>query len=299
MRIGIDLGGTKIEIVLMDDQGQIVAKKREPTTRGSYSGIVNQLVGLVENMEAEQGVFASVGLGVPGSVSAKTGLVRNANTTELNGQPLQRDMCEALKRPVTVSNDANCLALSEATDGAGEDAKTVFAIILGTGAGAGVVVNGQVLMGSNGIAGEWGHNPLPWMTEEEFPGPECFCGKQGCIETFLSGPGMQNDHLSVTGQNLTAREIALLASEGDLDAMQTLNRYLDRLARALAHICNIIDPDIFVVGGGLSAISQIYQRVPELIGKYAFADQIDVKIVPAQYGDSSGVRGAAWLSIQE
>lgn len=303
MRIGIDLGGTKIETIILDETGSVIARNRQPTKRGDYQDIVNQIASVVRFLEADielkPGRVCTVGLGIPGSVSAVTGLVRNANTTELNGQPLKKDIEIALKRSVSIANDANCLILSEATDGAAQGVSSAFGVIIGTGTGGAIWVNGQLLSGFNGIAGEWGHNPLPWMTENEYPGSVCYCGKKGCIETFLSGPGMAEGHFQSTGDRLTAQQISDFAASGNVKEKQTLNLYMDRLARSLAHICNLIDPEVIVLGGGLSGIDELYQRIPKLIEQYAFADQLSVKLMPAMHGDSSGVRGAAWLPAMD
>lgn len=295
MRIGIDLGGTKIEGIVLDAQGEMIQCRREPTRRGDYQSIVNQVVSMVLWLESEVKTACSVGIGIPGSLSPGTGLVRNANTTELNTQAFKRDIEQELESSVFIANDANCFALSEATDGAASNYDSVFGVILGTGVGGGIVQKGKLLEGANGIAGEWGHNPLPWMTAAEYPGRDCYCGRKGCIETFLSGPALEADHLLETEEQLTAKQIAEKALLGDAAAIDSLNRFISRLARALAHVCNLLDPEAIVLGGGLSAIEQLYDQLPGLIEQHAFCDQLDVKLLAPKYGDSSGVRGAAWL----
>lgn len=296
MRIGVDLGGTKIEAVVLDASGEIVLRKREATKRGVYRNIVNQIVLLVRSLESEVKANCSVGIGIPGSVSLTTGLVRNANTAELNGQSFKKDLELELSRSIAVENDANCFVLSEATDGSAKGFASVFGIILGTGTGAGIFCNGHLLQGTNGIAGEWGHNPLPWMTEDEYPGRDCFCGRKGCIETFLSGPGLEIEHFLLTAEKITAKEISARALSNDDLSIQVLNSYMDRLARSLAHVCNLIDPSVIVLGGGLSGIEQLYEQVPRMIERYTFSDHFKVDLLPPKHGDSSGVRGAAWLS---
>jgi fructokinase len=295
MRIGIDLGGTKIEIIALDDAGAEVYRARVSTPRGSYEGTIEALVDLVLAAEHVTGCCGTVGIGMPGAISPASGLVKNANSTWLNGRRLQVDVAAALQRPVRLANDANCFALSEATDGAGAGAETVFGVIVGTGTGGGVVVRGHVCTGPNAIAGEWGHNPLPWPDDGERPGPRCYCGKHGCIETFLSGPGMANDHERATGTRLKAPEIAARAAAGDAGCDATLARYERRMARALATIINVLDPEIVVLGGGMSKIARLYDRVPALLPEYVFSDHVSTKLVPPVHGDASGVRGAAWL----
>ena len=289
LRWGIDLGGTKTEIIGLDDAGEEVLRRRRPTDQSSYAAIVTGIVELVRDAEAEVGQEGAVGIGTPGSASPRTGLMRNCNTTALNGRPLQADIERELGRAVRMANDANCFALSEAVDGAGAGARVVFGVILGTGVGGGVVVDKQVLPGGNGIAGEWGHNPLPWPTDDERPGRACYCGQSGCIETFLSGPALTAHH----GTGATPPE---LVAAGDPAAEQSLQRYEDRLARALASVINLLDPDTIVLGGGMSNIERLYDNVPPLLGRYVFADAVHTTIVPPKHGDSSGVRGAAWLS---
>lgn len=236
-----------------------------------------------------------MGAGIPGCVSHVSGVVKNANSTWLNGKPLDRDLCAALEREVRVANDANCLAISEATDGAAAGKRMVFGVILGTGCGGGIAINGQVHDGPNSNAGEWGHNPLPWMLPEELPGPQCYCGKRGCLETWISGTGVAQDHKRVTGRELTTREIMAASEAGDPDATATVNRFEDRLARGLAHVINLLDPDVLVFGGGLSKVEHLYRDLPKILPKYVFGGEMATPIVPAKFGDSSGVRGAAWL----
>jgi len=303
MRIGIDLGGTKIEGIAIEEAGQGRARRRVPTPTEGYEPILRAIVGLVGAIEAEVGARGTVGIGIPGTLSPATGLVKNANTTQLIGQPLDRDLEHLLGRPVRVANDANCFALSEAADGAAAAlpvdgparSRVVFGVILGTGCGGGVVVGREVLVGPNGIAGEWGHSPLPWAREEERPGPPCYCGKRACIETFLSGPGLAQDHERQTGLQLTTQEIVARAEAGDPAAEGTLVRYEDRLARGLATVLNVLDPDVVVLGGGVSNIERLYVNVPRLWGQYVFSDTVRTRLVRNRHGDSSGVRGAAWL----
>jgi len=295
MRIGIDVGGTKIEGIVLDDEGEIRARSRVLTPRGDYAGTVAAIVGLVQAFESGQGGPMSVGLGIPGTTSRATGLVKNANSVWLNGRPLREDLEQALSRPIRLANDANCFALSEATDGAGAGAEVVFGVILGTGTGGGVVVRGRVLTGPNGVAGEWGHNPLPWPEGDERPGPACYCGLSGCIETFLSGPGFAADHRAVTHEALSSEAIVAAAAVGEPVAAASLARYEARLARALASVINVLDPDVIVLGGGLSQIAQLYDAVPRLWASWVFSDRVDTRLVPPRHGDSSGVRGAAWL----
>jgi fructokinase len=295
LRIGIDLGGTKIEGIALDDHGHEVLRKRVTTPGGDYPATLATVAALVEEIEKQTGQRGTLGVGMPGAVSRATGRIKNANSVCLNGRSLGQDLAALLGREVRLANDANCFALSEATDGAGAGAEVVFGVILGTGTGGGIVVRGHPLEGPNAIAGEWGHNPLPWPRDEERPGPACYCGLRGCIETFLSGPGMARDHCQVTGQSLTAAEIANNADQGDAACSATLERYEERLARALAGVINILDPDVVVLGGGLSNISRLYRNVPQLWGNYVFSDRVDTRLVQAKFGDASGVRGAAWL----
>jgi len=295
MRLGVDLGGTKIEILALDATGAERFRRRIPTPRGDYRATLAAIAGLVADAETATGVAGSVGVGTPGSISRATGLLRGSNSVCLNGQPIQRDLETLLGRAVRITNDANCFALSEASDGAGRGASVVFGAILGTGVGAGIVVRGKVLDGPNGIAGEWGHNPLPWPRDDERPGHRCFCGQDGCIETFLAGPGLERDHLHATGEPLTAHEIAARAARGDAACGATLVRYEERLARALAHVINMLDPDVIVLGGGLSNVDSLYANLPALWGRWVFSDRVDTRLARHAHGDASGVRGAAWL----
>jgi fructokinase len=307
MRIGIDLGGTKTEIVALDDAGAEVLRRRIPTPQGGYEDIVAALVALVHEVEVELGTAATVGIGTPGAVSPVTGRIKNSNTICLIGQPLREDLERALGRPVRLANDANCFALSEATDGAAAGADVVFGVILGTGVGGGLVVSGRALAGRNAIAGEWGHNPLPWPKDDERPGPACYCGRHGCIETFLSGPGLARDHAAHAGTgtstgtstgagaSTSAAAVVAAAEVGDAVARATLVRYADRLARALASVINVLDPDVIVLGGGLSNLAGLYEWVPERWSAFVFSDRVDTPLRRARHGDASGVRGAAWL----
>ena len=300
MRIGIDLGGTKIEAAVLAGDGRIVLRKRIHTPQGNYAGTIEALAKLVEECDAGAGAGAPVGIGIPGAISPVTGLVKNANSTWLIGRRLAEDLAGRIGRPVRLANDANCFALSEAVDGAGAGADTVFGVILGTGVGAGIVVGGRVLTGANAVSGEWGHNPLPGMrgaaaADAEWPGPSCYCGRNGCIETFLSGPGLTRDFQLLSGRDLSPADIVLSASAGDQEAEACLSRYEDRLARGLASIINVLDPDVIVLGGGMSHVTRLYANVPRLWGRYVFSDAIVTRLVPPVHGDSSGVRGAAWL----
>lgn len=337
MRLGIDLGGTKIEIIALDDAGRELLRRRVPTPQGNYLEILHAIAQLVRDAEAELGQQGSLGIGTPGTLSRATGRLKNSNSVVLNGQPILQDLEALLHRKIRISNDANCFALSEATDGAAAGASVVFGVILGTGVGAGIVVKGHVLTGPNGIAGEWGHNPLPWPQASELPGPQCYCGKHGCIETFLSGPGMAKLHEIenkkpvrpelVEGQDsvcvstgcacavgaeaacshglplagatrtelMSAVEIVQRAEQGDAVCERSLQTYENRLARSLAHVINILDPDVIVLGGGMSNIERMYANVPRLWSGWAFSDRVDTRLVKNKYGDSSGVRGAAWL----
>ena len=294
-RIGIDLGGTKIEAAAVDRLGAVRVRRRVATPTGNYRATIEVITALVEVIELEIGETAPIGIGIPGAISPITGLIKNANSTWLIGRPLQRDLETALGRPIRLANDANCFALSEATDGAAAGMETVFGVILGTGVGGGIALAGRILVGANAIAGEWGHNPLPWPAPNESPGPACYCGRSGCIETFLSGPALAADHHRYTGHRLSPLEIADLAKRGDAQCSATLERYMHRLARGLASVINLIDPDAIVLGGGLSGISALYERVPPLCRQYIFSDHVVTRLFPPAYGDSSGVRGAAWL----
>lgn len=295
MRIGIDLGGTKIEIIALQDDGAALLRHRVSTPRGDYNATLAAIAQLIKKTETELQQTGTIGIAIPGAISRQTGMIKNANSTWLNGKPLQEDLQQYLQRQVRLSNDANCFVLSEAVDGAARDAQVVFGVIVGTGTGGGIVLDGKVLEGVNRIAGEWGHNPLPWPHVEELPGPVCYCGKQGCIETFLSGPGMARDHEQHTRQTLSAEHIVQQADAGAPQALATLQRYEDRMARALASVINIIDPDVIILGGGMSNVQSLYHNVPRLWSRYVFSDTVETRLLPPLYGDSSGVRGAAWL----
>jgi fructokinase len=294
-RIGVDLGGTKIEGAALDRSGAVHFRQRVATPAGDYRATLEAIEGLVRTIEREIGETASVGVGMPGTISPATGLVKNANSTCLIGRPLQRDIEAALGRPVRLANDANCFALSEAIDGAASGLETVFGVILGTGVGGGIAIGGRILVGANAIAGEWGHNPLPWPAPEEMPGPPCYCGRSGCIETFLSGPGLAADHSRHTGNRRSPADTVHAAEQRDPASVATLERYMDRLARGLAAVINLLDPDAIVLGGGLSGIAALYDRVPDLWTRYIFSDRVVTRLLPPVHGDSSGVRGAAWL----
>jgi len=295
MRIGIDLGGTKIEGIAIAPDGAERLRRRIAAPRGDYAQTLAAVAGLVHDIERELGVQGTIGVGIPGTISPATGLVKNANSTWLIGQPLGEDLPRLLERPVRFANDANCFALSEATDGAAAGADIVFGVIIGTGTGGGVVVNGRVLTGANAIAGEWGHNPLPGARGGESPGPPCYCGRSGCIETFLSGPGLSRDYAASGGRDVTAREVVDRAVAGEALASASLARYEERMARALASVINVLDPDVIVLGGGLSNIDRLYASVPRLWGPHVFSDRVATRLVPNAHGDASGVRGAAWL----
>jgi fructokinase len=294
MRIGVDLGGSKIEVAAFDGLSELV-RRRIATPQGDYMGTVMAVAGLIETIENELGQRGTVGVGIPGTESAQSGLIKNANSTCLIGKPLKRDLQTVLQREVRLANDANCFALSEAIDGAGQGAEAVFGVILGTGVGGGIVVHKQVLTGANGIAGEWGHNALPNPTPAELAGPACYCGRSGCVETWLSGPGMQRDHAAVTGETAAPASIVARALAGDVACTATLERYEERLARALAVVINILDPQVIVLGGGLSNIDRLYDNVPRLWLPHVFSDHIATRLLKHHHGDSSGVRGAAWL----
>ncbi len=294
MRIGVDLGGTKIEVAALATGGRQVLRERIPTP-ADYPATVRAIAELVAAAEARLGHTGSVGMGIPGTISPFDGLVKNANTTWLNGRPLDKDVSAALRRPVRVANDANCFVLSEATDGAAAGADIVFGIIAGTGCGGGIAVGGRVLTGAHAIAGEWGHNPLPWPRPDELPGPACYCGKHGCIEAWCSGPGLAADFKRRTARALDAPAIAQAAAGGDGNARAVMEDFLDRFARAIASVVNILDPDAIVIGGGLSNLDILYADLPKRIAPYGFTLQGDVKILKNRHGDASGVRGAAWL----
>ncbi len=295
MKLGIDLGGTKIEIIALDDNGVEILRRREPTPQGDYHATLSLIAHLVQTSETELGQRGSVGIGTPGAISKATGLLKNSNSVYLNGKPILQDLEALLHRSVKICNDANCFALSEATDGAAMGAAVVFGVIIGTGTGAGIVVKGNVLTGPNSIAGEWGHNPLPWPRAEELPGWECYCGQRGCIETFLSGPGMTKLHQHENGESLSPEKIVSKAADGDSACERSLQIYENRLARSLAHVINILDPDVIVLGGGMSNIDRLYSNVPQLWGRWVFSDRVETRLVKHRFGDSSGVRGAAWL----
>ena len=299
MRYGIDLGGTKIEIAALGDDGSLKLRRRVPSPQGDYRATVAALAGLVAAADSELGEKPSVGIGIPGTISPATGLVKNANSVWLIGHPLDRDLGEAIGRPVRIANDADCFVLSEASDGAAAGARSVFGVIIGTGVGGGLVYEGRPIFGINSIAGEWGHNPLPAPQIldgfDERPGPQCYCGRSGCIETFLSGPSLARDHQRMTGADLKAEQIVAAAKAGDPHAAATMMRYLDRMGRALGTIVNVFDPEIIVLGGGLSNVDMLYEELPSRLAKFVFSDTIATKVVRNMHGDSSGVRGAAWL----
>jgi fructokinase len=295
IRVGVDLGGTKIEAIALDFSGDVLARRRVATPAHDYEEIVRAVAALVREIEVETDRRGTVGVGAPGSISTHSGLVKGSNTQVVNGRPLDVDLSKALGRPVRVENDANCFALSEAVDGAGQGARVVFGVILGTGVGGGVVVDGRLLTGRNRIGGEWGHTPLPWMTPDEYPGARCFCGHDGCIETFLSGPGLSRDYARRSGGSVDGGEIVRRAEAGERAAIDALEAYQDRLARALAMVIDIVDPDAVVLGGGVSNIARIYQGLRERVARHAFTDALDTNILRNVHGDSGGVRGAAWL----
>ncbi|MGD8175818.1 ROK family protein [Marinimicrobium sp. ARAG 43.8] len=299
-RIGIDLGGTKTEVILLNGDSEELFRTRIPTVRNDYAATLNDIAGLVAQAEAHVGAGPlPVGVGIPGSVSRKTGLVKNANSTWLNGKPLQADLSRHLGRDVKVTNDANCLAVSEATDGAANGYEFTFAAILGTGCGAGLAWRGRAVVGPNGVAGEWGHNPLPWTSDTELQSRRCFCGRYGCQETFLSGTGLCLTYERMTGQSLGGAEIAERASRGERPAVTVINQYLDQVARGLAAVINVLDPDVIVLGGGASNMDILYEQLPQRLPQYVFGGECDTPVVKAQHGDSSGVRGAAWLNPVE
>ena len=295
MRIGIDLGGTKIEAAALGDGGDIITRHRVPTPMSNYSATLQAIVDLVRGIEDRVGRRCSVGVGTPGALSPDTGLIKNANSTHLIGHPLDRDLSDALGREVRIANDANCFALSEATDGAAAGAGVVFGVIVGTGTGGGIVVGGRVVTGPNAIAGEWGHNALPWPSPDEWPGPACYCGRTGCIETFLSGPGFEKQFEGAYGESLPAADIVRGGMGDDPRCVAALACYEQRMARALAQVINVLDPDVIVLGGGMSNMARLYEQVPRLWGAYVFSDRVNTRLTPPAHGDSSGVRGAAWL----
>ncbi|MDX2159410.1 MAG: ROK family protein [Hyphomicrobiaceae bacterium] len=295
LRVGIDLGGTKIEGVALGPDGSERGRLRIAAPRGDYAATIEAVAGLVAALEQSSPGSGSIGIGAPGSTSPRTGLMQNANSVWLNSRPLRADLEARLNRPVRLANDANCFAISEAADGAGAGCRNVFGVILGTGCGGGIVFDRRIVDGPRGIGGEWGHNPLPWMTADEHPGPMCWCGRPGCMETWVSGTGLAADHARVTGEVIGGEEIVRRAEAGDLAAGRTLDRHADRLARGLAQVVNLIDPDVIVLGGGLSKLSHLYDAVPRLMERWVFADTPRVTIRPPRWGDASGVRGAAWL----
>jgi fructokinase len=295
LRIGIDLGGTKIAGVVLDAGGETLVAHRAAAPRHDYAATIRAVGDMVAHLEACAGAKGTIGIGMPGSLSPRSGLVQNANSTWLNGRPFQRDLEAHLARPVRLANDANCFALSEAVDGAGARARSVFGVILGTGCGGGLVIDGRLVDGPRGIGGEWGHNPLPWAQAGEYPGPSCWCGRRGCMEAWVSGPGLEADHVRATGEKLTAEAIAAKAATGDAAARATLDRHAGRLARGLAAVINVFDPEVIVLGGGLSKLAHLYEVLPPLIAPRVFADAPQVTIKPPRWGDAGGVRGAAWL----
>lgn len=295
IRIGVDLGGTKIEFVALERDGHELHRHRIATPRHDYNGTIRAIQDGVEKIEAELKRSGSVGIAIPGTISRITHTVKNANSTWMIGRPFDRDLSAALKREVRCANDANCLAVSEATDGAGAGQHLVFAVILGTGCGGGLAINGRVHDGRNGVAGEWGHTALPWMRPEEYPGVDCYCGLKGCIETWVSGTGLEADYERATKTKLKGKEIIARSEKGEASALASLERYEDRLTRSLAQLVNILDPDIIVLGGGVSQVPRLYQNVPQRLKEYVFGREADTPIVVAKHGDASGVRGAAWL----
>ena len=295
IKIVIDLGGTKIEGIALSESGDELCRQRVDTPQGDYQGILAVIKSLIAQMEDELGAVASIGICTPGALSPTTGFMRNSNSVCMNGKAVLDDLQTLLQRDICIANDANCFALSEAVDGVAKDAAVVFGVIIGTGTGAGIVVNKQVLTGVNSIAGEWGHNPLPWPQDIELPGPDCYCGKKGCIETWLSGPGIMRDHELHNNVFIDAKSLDDKARFGDEEAEETLQRYENRLARSLAHVINILDPDTIVLGGGMGNIKRLYKNVPKLWGSYVFSDVVNTKLLAPKHGDSSGVRGAAWL----
>ena len=295
VRFGVDLGGTKTEILALEGSREVYRKRVPTPAAEGYEAIVRSIRDVVVQAETELGTTGTVGVGTPGAISPATGRLKNANTTALNGKAFDRDLSDALGRPVRLANDANCFALSEASDGAAAGADVVFGVIVGTGTGGGVVVHGRVLAGPNAIAGEWGHMPLPWPRPAERPGPACYCGLRGCVETWLSGPGLARDHEAATGERLEGAVLAERAAAGDAGARASLDRHADRFARSLAVVLNVLDPDVVVLGGGVSKLTHLYDSIPGRWGAYVFSDVVRTRLVPAKHGDASGVRGAAWL----
>ena len=295
MLIGIDWGGTKIEAIALSPEGETLARLRAPTPKGDYESCMGAIVGLVHAVERSTGRAGTVGVGIPGAISPATGLVMNANSTWNNGRPLDRDLADRLGRPVRVENDANCFAVSEAVDGAGAGAGVVWGVIIGTGAGSGIAIDGRALGGRNRIAGEWGHNPLPWPRDDERPGPACYCGRRGCLETFISGTGLERDLAAATGVALAGPDIIAAVRAGEPGASASFGRYVDRLGRGIAHVVNILDPDVIVLGGGMSNVDELYADLPAAIAPHVFSDAFATPVLRHAHGDSSGVRGAAWL----
>ena len=295
MRLGVDLGGTKIEIIALDDKGQTLARERVATPVRDYEGTLRAIAALVTGVESRLGRQGTIGIGTPGALSARAEVLKNSNSTALNGKPVKRDLEAALQRPIRMENDANCFALSEAVDGAAAGAPIVVGVIIGTGVGGGIVINRSVITGRNHVSGEWGHNPLPWPHQSELPGHRCYCGQHGCIETFLSGAGLAREFATRAHEPLSAQDIAAAAVAGNDTANEALRVYQDRLARGLASVVNVVDPDVIVLGGGLSNIPTLYQGLVALMARHVFSDAVDTKVVRAMHGDSSGVRGAAWL----
>ena len=295
LRIGVDLGGSKIEALAMDERGTELLRRRVATPRGDYVATVAAVAALVSELEQQLGGHGTVGVGTPGAIAPANGRIKNANSVCLNGRPLREDLQTALRRAVRIANDADCFALSEASDGAAAGAASVFGVIVGTGTGGGIVLGGELLGGPNAIAGEWGHNPLPWPRDDERPGARCYCGRQGCIETWLSGPALEREYRQNTGIELTAAAIAQRDRDAEPAAVAVLDQYSDRMARSLATVINILDPECIVLGGGVGNIERLYHDVPRCWGRYVFSDRVDTRIVPPAHGDSSGVRGAAWL----
>ena len=295
MRIGVDLGGTKTEVIALADDGTILVRHRVHTPAGNYNAVLDTVAELVATAEQSTGPMSRIGIGTPGAISPNSSLMRNSNSVVLNGRPLDRDLADRLRRQVRLENDANCFTLSEAIDGAASAFKVVFGVILGTGVGGGIVIDKKLLPGRNKIAGEWGHNPLPWTTASDLAGVPCYCGKSGCIETYLSGAGLSRGYKALTGRDMTAVEIAGAATNGDREARACMKQYVDQLARSLASIINVLDPDTIVLGGGLSNIMDLYSTIPSIIGEYVFSDHVATPVLRALHGDSSGVRGAAWL----